>query len=168
MKFWLSLLLLLSTLAIAAPGDDRVLAAREAFRSGARIKPGAQLEIMRGTHHQDEHHALEPWVEYWQLRQSLDDNNSDGVEEFLARQEGSYLAEKLRGDWLKMLGKRRQWEDFQREYAQLQAPDNELVCYALQTRLTLQRDALALEEARPMWFRVLDLPESCALANHPP
>lgn len=162
MKFWSIFFLFGSALALAAPGDDRVLAAREAFRNGERIKPGAHFNIIRSATRPNEHHDLEPWVEYWQLRQQMDAGNSDGVQEYLEHQEGSYLAEKLRGDWLKVLGKQRQWEDFQREYPLLQLPDNELVCYVLQTRLALQQDMLALDEARSIWFRVFDLPESCA------
>ncbi len=161
MKLCLCLLLLFSSLALAAPGDDRVLAAREAFRNGERIKLDAQINFMRSENRQNEHHDLEPWVEYWQLRQRLDDGSTDGVAEFLTRQSGSYLAERLRGDWLKFLGKRHEWEAFQREYPQLQQSDTELVCYALQGRSVLQNDPLALDEARPLWFRVLDLPASC-------
>ncbi len=157
MKFWLCLLSLLPALAMAVPGDDRVLAAREAFRNGERIKL-ARFDL---AGHSQDAHDLDPWVDYWHLRQRLEDNDQTGVTEFLARQSGSYLAERLRGDWLKTLGKRQQWEAFQSEYPQLKQPDNELVCLALQARLAGQRDKTALEEARPLWFTVLDLPEAC-------
>ncbi|MFA7267833.1 MAG: transglycosylase SLT domain-containing protein [Sterolibacterium sp.] len=159
MKHWLWLLWLLPTLALSLPGDDKVLAAREAFRSGERVKLGKQADALRGMAAQ---HDLQPWVEYWSLVQRLDEGNGDDVKEFLARQDASYLAEKLRGDWLKWLGKRHQWGDFQREYPALAQPDQELACDELQGRLTVQQDPTALDEARPLWFTALELPESCA------
>ena len=164
MKLWFCLFSLLCTLAQAAPGDARVLAAREAFRNGERSRLFAQLDVAERTRDQagqTAQHDLEPWIEYWQLRQRLDDGHADGISAFLRRQSGSYLAEKLRGDWLKDLGKRQKWEDFQREFPPLQQPDNELTCYALQGRLAVQHDAAALDEARPLWLGALDMPESC-------
>lgn len=158
MKHWLWLLSLFSALAWATPGDELVLAAHDAFRSGERIKLGRQLDTLRTLNNQ---HELLPWVEYWQLRLRLDDENSAGVSDFLTRQAGSYLAEKLRGESLKLLGKQQQWSDFQREYALLAQPNQELGCYAWQARLAVQQDPAVLDQARPLWFTALDLPESC-------
>jgi soluble lytic murein transglycosylase len=104
---------------------------------------------------------LAPWVEYWQLRLRLEEDSTTGVAEFLERESGSYLAEKLRGEWLRYLGKNRDWEAFQREYPSLVQPDQEVVCYSLQARLERQQDITALDEARPLWFAVVDLPDSC-------
>ncbi|MDD5175133.1 MAG: transglycosylase SLT domain-containing protein [Sterolibacterium sp.] len=161
MKHWLWLLCVLPALAVSSPGDDRVLAAREAFRNGEHVKLGKQVDALRSITGQEGQHDLQPWVEYWYLAQRLEDGDSGGVKGFLARQNGSYLAERLRGDWLKQLGKGRQWEEFQREYPALAQPDQELACYALQGRLAVQQDPAALDEARPLWFTTLDLPESC-------
>jgi soluble lytic murein transglycosylase len=165
MKHWLWLLCLFPSLALSLPGDDKVLAAREAFRNGERVKLGRQLDSLRSTDGSAiGQHDLQPWVEYWYLVQRLEDGGDEGVKEFLARPglSASYLAEKLRGDWLKQLGKRHQWETFQREYPALQQPDQELACYAAEGRLTMQQDPAALEEVRPLWFTAADLPDSCA------
>ena len=166
MKHWLWLLCVLPTLAWSLPGDDKVLAAREAFRNGERVKLGRQLDALRslgGASGAAGQHELQPWVEYWYLLQRLEEGNSDEVKEFLARPNlsGAYLAEKLRADWLKQLGKRHQWESFQREYPALQQPDQELACYAVAGRLAVQQDPLALEEVRPLWFAATDLPDAC-------
>ncbi len=169
MKRWLCLFSLIPALfpalAAAAPGDDKVLAAREAFRLGERIKLGAQYDQMAGARPALQH-DLAPWVEYWFLRQRLDDNNSEGVADFLQRQNGSYLAEKLRGDWLKWLGKRQKWEDFEREATALVQPDTELSCYVLQGRIarpgsTTEETQSAIEAASPLWLNVLELPDAC-------
>lgn len=160
MKRCVWLLLFVCPLVAAAPGDENVLAAREAFRNGEPVKLGKQLDALRAR---SQKHELEPWVEYWQLRQRMDDDAGVGVEidGFLARQPGSYLAEKLRGEWLKTLGKRQQWDEFQREYPPLVQLDQEVSCYAMQGRLAVQQDQTALDEARPLWFSSLALPESC-------
>lgn len=137
----------------AATVDDRILLAREAFRVGDGIKLARQMDAVRG-------HDLEPYVEYWQLSMRLADGEPAQFRDFLSRHAGSYLAEKLRGEWLKSLGKRREWDLFDAEYIKLAQPDQETVCHALQSRLRLP-DPSALEEARPLWFSSLELPDSC-------
>jgi soluble lytic murein transglycosylase len=137
----------------AASADERVLAAKDAVQRGDRAKLAKQLEAVRG-------HELEPYVEYWLLRLRLEEAGRDELRDFLARQSGSYLADKLRGEWLKVLGKRREWDAFDAEYPPLVQNDQEITCYALQNRLRLA-DLGALEEARPLWFAAADLPEAC-------
>jgi soluble lytic murein transglycosylase len=155
MKRLLCALVLASSLPAlhAANGDERVLAAKDAVQRGDRARLAKQLEAVRG-------HELEPYVEYWLLRLRLEEAGSDEVRDFLARQSGSYLADKLRGEWLKVLGKRREWDVFDAEYPPLVQTDQEITCYALQNRLRLA-DLGALEEARPLWFAAAELPDSC-------
>ncbi|MBL8492353.1 MAG: hypothetical protein JNM82_16345, partial [Rhodocyclaceae bacterium] len=144
----------------AAPNaDDRFLMARDAFRAGERIRLAKAADGLAG-------HDLEPWARYWVLRQRIEDAEAlDGpmgelMSEFLASHPGSYLAEKLRADWLRVLGRRQQWEAFGREFPALLQPEPDLVCYQIQSRL-LAQDAKALDEARTLWFAAADLPESC-------
>jgi soluble lytic murein transglycosylase len=141
-------------LAFANPGDEQFLAAREAFRNGERARLAKNLEALQG-------HEMRPWVEYWQLRLKLEDNQADGVADFLGREAGSYVAEKMRADWLRWLGKQGAWSSFQQEYPKLAQPDAELSCYSLQARLAAQQDSTALDEARPLWFTLLDMPDAC-------
>jgi len=145
-------------LALSAPGDDKVLAAREAFRNGERIKLGKQVTALAA---QASQHDLQPWVDYWRLQQRLDDGDSAGVREFLALQQGSYLAEKVRGEWLKLLGKQRKWDEFPREYAGLAQPDQEVACYEVQGRLSGGQVPAAPDEVEALWTTLLDLPDSC-------
>jgi len=135
-------------------GDNQVLAARDAYRSGNAAKLAKQLDAVRG-------HELAPYVEYWQLSMRLTDSDPALVRDFLAPNEGSYIAEKLRGEWLKTLGRRQQWDLFDSEYSKLPQPDQDTVCYALQSRLRLS-DSSALEEARPLWFSLPDMSDACS------
>ena len=161
MKHWLWLLSFLPLLVLASPGDDRVLAAREAFRNGERIKLAKQLDTLGSATPEGEVHDLQPWVEYWYLQQRLDDGNSAGVREFLGRHNGSYLAEKLRGELLKLLARQQDWDAFRGEYPLLAQPDQELACYEVQGRLSSGQSAVALDELRALWTSVLDLPDAC-------
>jgi soluble lytic murein transglycosylase len=154
MKSLFHILLVVPLLAFANPQDDQFLAAREAFRNGERARLARGLEALKGS-------EMQPWVEYWQLRLKLEDNQVGAIPEFLERQSGSYIAEKLRSDWLRWLGKQGAWTTFQQEYPKLFQPDAELACYALQARLAAQQDESALAEARPLWFSLLDMPDSC-------
>jgi soluble lytic murein transglycosylase len=152
-----ALALALTSLACAKSDDDagaRFMTARDAFRAGERVRLAKIGESLRGT-------EFSPWVEHWQLRLRLEDESSDGVAEFLERENASYLAEKLRGEWLKYLGKRQQWELFEKQYPLLNQPDQEVVCYDWQARLAGHNEANALDEARPLWFSGTDLPDSC-------
>lgn len=137
----------------AAGGGDPILAARDAVQRGDRAKLARQLEAARG-------HVLAPYVEYWLLQLRLQEVDSAEPRDFLARHAGTYLADKLRGEWLKVLGKRQEWDVFDAEYPPLAQPDQEITCYALQNRLRLA-DLGALDEARPLWFSAADLAESC-------
>jgi len=149
----LSLLVAVAS-AIAAPKDERFLAARDAYRAGDRGK----LEKLAGELHG---HDLEDYVEYWLLASRLPDQlDADAARDFIARHERTWLAEKLRSDWLRVLGKKQQWADFDGEYPKLVAPDQELACYALQSRRA-RGDASMLDDAQPLWLSLLEPPPPC-------
>ena len=145
-------LLLLPLTAIAAPGDEAFLQARDAFAKGDRIKLARAIDNLKG-------HELRVWAEYYQLRQLLEEDAS-GVADFIERESGSLAAERLRSDWIKSVGKRGQWTLVAREYPKLQQPDLEAQCYGLQARLQ-REDPAALNDARTIWFGSADLPEPC-------
>jgi len=141
------LLAAVSAPVLADRGDAAFLLARDAFRNGERVRLGRQLEALQG-------HPLQPWAEYWALRQHLDDGDASGVPDYLKRHAGAYLAEKLRGDWLRVLGKAGDWESFRRELPALALPDAEVSCYAAQA-------AGNPETVRPLWNGGQDLPQAC-------
>ena len=149
-----SIVLAAANVAIAEPSDDLFLAAKDAARAGDRAK----LERLSGELNGYE---LESYVTYWRLQPDLKTMpDTTAVRAFLADNAGSYLAEKLRGDWLKQLGKQQQWSTFDAEYPALVQPDQELACYALQSRRA-RGDASALDDVLPLWLTLMDTPESC-------
>jgi len=150
----LTLALMLPLRAAAAPEDD-LLAARDAFnaRNAARLTQYAQK--LRG-------HPLEVFARYWQLSLKLDEASPEEVRAFLNAHTDSFLADRLRGEWLKVLGRQQNWALFSAEYPLLVNEDGDLTCHALQARLALfPADNSPLQEAKRIWFNGTDLPSSC-------
>jgi hypothetical protein len=137
----------------AEPTRQRFLAARDAFRAGDAARLDRVAPRLNG-------HLLEQYVSYWQIRLKLDDADPARVRAFLASYDGQPLADRLRGEWLKSLGKREQWALFAAEYPKRAGDDTDLDCYAIQWRRARDGDAV-LEEARPYWASGQDQPESC-------
>ena len=146
-------LLLLAANACAAAGDDDFLAMREAFRVNDTRKLELYAPRLKG-------HVLEPYAAYWQLRSRLEDAAPETVRAFLAEYKDTFVAERMRSDWLKRLGNRQQWELFEAERAALVDDDVDITCYGLQARA--RTDATAVREARSLWFTEKDTPASCA------
>lgn len=159
MKFCLTVFLLaFQCLAAHAAGasagaDERFLAARDAVRAGDRAKFERIAPELQG-------YELEAYVEYWRLLLDLSSVDPATVKAFLKRHEKSYIAEKLRVDWLKLQGRKQQWAEFDAEYPALAQPDQELLCYALQSRRS-SGDTRVYEEAMPLWLSLIEPPEPC-------
>ena len=166
---WLKILTPLiagAALAAAAPwaaaqnrGDDTLLEMQQAFRKGDKSRLTALLPTVRG-------HALEPWAAYWELRARLDQAQSDQVNAFLQRFAGTYQEDRLRNDWLLLLGQRRDWDQFAdlHPYYRM-GDDREVRCYALaidQIKGTAAEDAGA--EVLSNWYALRDLDDGCSNA----
>ncbi len=140
------------------PQDSVLLAARGAFDASSRARLVALAPKLKG-------HTLEPYVEYWQLFLRLPAASAEDVRDFLSRYPDTVLAEQLRADWLKVLGKSGRWELFQAEYAALSADDPEVTCYALLARWK-REDASVRADFNSFWNVPRELPEGClALAR---
>ena len=146
-------LLLCAGVVFGASLDDDFLAAREAFRVGDSVRLERYAKSLNG-------YVLEPYVAYWQFKLRLEDAAPAEVQALLARFKDGPLADRLRADWLKVLGIKQQWDLFDAEYPQLTGEDKELLCFALQSRFRAGGTE-ALNDARALWFSGRDLPDSC-------
>jgi soluble lytic murein transglycosylase len=136
-----------------AQSDSDFLAAKSAFDRGDWRRLDALAPALSA-------HVLARYVEYWQLKSRLDDATPDAVQAFLARFPDSPVADRLRIDWLKVLGKHGDWNRFAIDYPRATGEDTELACYAVQYRY--QRDGVAaLAAARPLWFTGQSTPDAC-------
>lgn len=134
--------------------DTAFLTARDAFRAGDHNKLDKAAAALGSGH------ELAPYVEYFQLRMNLEQLDPAAVRAFLDRFEHSYVAEKMRADWLRLLARKTQWELFSDEYPKLLAPEQDMACYSLQARLARQ-DKTALDEAQALWLGLLEPPDAC-------
>jgi len=139
--------------AFAFSGSTDFLAAHDAFRAGDTAKLNQFAKRLQKT-------PLEVYVSYYQLRLALENTGPREIREFLSRPEDTPIIDQLRGEWLKQLGKKEQWDIFDTEYPRLLNEDTELTCYALQSRLR-KHDQAALHEARGLWLNGKSQPESC-------
>ncbi len=152
-----SVVLAIATLCIVpharAQSDAEFLAAKAAYERGDWRRLDALVPALSG-------HLLERYVRYWQLKSRLDDASPEMVQGFIASYPDGPLAERLRGEWLKTLGKRGDWDRFAVESRQSATDDTELACYGVQYRY--QRDGVgALAGARPLWFTGSSTPDAC-------
>ena len=142
------------------PKADAVLAdMAQAFRKGERKRLSALLPQTRG-------HVLEPWAAYWELRARLDVASTSEVRQFLQRWAGTYQEDRLRNDWLLLLGSRRDWSTFEEEYpAYRMRDDREVRCYALTVEMLRKGPSSALaEEVQRLWMSQRDADDGCTLA----
>jgi len=142
-------------------GDDKVLDAYAAWKQNNRAKLTQLLPQVQG-------HALEPWVAYWELRSRLDTATPQEVQDFFTKYAGTYQEDRLRNDWLLLLGQRRDWEGFGAEYPKFRMNDDrEVRCYALLVQ-SVREGAKApqslADEVKRLWLQQREADDGCAQA----
>jgi len=133
--------------------DDALLGAYDAYRAGDPIKFAKHAARIEG-------HVLEPWLDYWRLSMRLEDAANREVREFFAKHPNDYVTERLRSDWLRVLGKRGDWTEFERQSPLYTRDDLEVACYRWIVRLE-RGDENALADAMAMWLEPAELPDGC-------
>ena len=141
-------------------GDSLIVDMSKAFRASNKGRLTQLLPQVRG-------HALEPWAAYWELRARLSEASAQEVQDFMARYAGSYQEDRLRNDWLLLLGQRRDWAGFAAEYPNYRMNDDrEVRCYALLVdhlkNPTL--DARLSDEVRKNWYAQREADDGCNAA----
>ena len=147
---------------VTSAGDSVILEMNQAFRRGDRKRLAALLPQARG-------HALEPWAAYWELKARLAEASTQEVDNFIARYAGTYQEDRLRNDWLLLLGERRDWAGFAAEHPKFRmGDDKEVRCYALLVE-SLQganpaRQLAIADEVRKNWLSQRDADDGCTAA----
>ncbi|RRD58893.1 lytic transglycosylase domain-containing protein [Comamonadaceae bacterium OH2545_COT-014] len=145
------------TAAEAPSADAVVLQMRQAFRQGDKAQLAALLPLAAG-------HPLEPWAAYWALKARLDEALPDEVDAFLRRFAGTYQEDRLRNDWLRLLGQRRDWAAFMAHEPLFRMRDDAQVrCYALALAF-MTRQAAVGDEVRRLWHAQRELDDGCLFA----
>ena len=142
-----------------AAADEVMVEMSQAFKTGNSKRLTSLLPQTRG-------HTLEPWAAYWELRARLETATPDEVQNFFKRVAGTYQEDRLRNDWLLLLGQRRDWNSFAAELKQFRMNDDrEVRCYAL---IAAPADSAAFPgaaiELKLQWYAQKEADDGCALA----
>ncbi|MES2759836.1 MAG: transglycosylase SLT domain-containing protein [Pseudomonadota bacterium] len=101
-------------------------------------------------------YAIPSYVDYYRLKPRLRDASPDEVRDFLARHQGSAIADRLRNDWLLELGRNRDWANFDQQLPLYVINDDlQVKCYGLMSRAVkgekVAADARALLVSPPAY-----------------
>jgi soluble lytic murein transglycosylase len=144
-----------------APGlsaaDAVILDMREAFGKGQTQR---LTELLPRTRN----HVLAPWAAYWELRARREPAEPEEISRFFNRFAGTYQEDRLRNDWLLLLGKNRDWSRLVVEAPSYRMQDDrEVRCYVLAMEHSLARVDMA-PEVKSLWLAQKNKDEGCALA----
>jgi len=137
--------------------DNVLLDMQQAFRKGDSTRLAALQPLAQG-------HLLAPWAAYWTLRAHLDTATPDEVNTFFNQYRGTYQEDRLRNDWLLLLGQRRDWAHFAEVAPDFRMNDDrEVRCYTLAMENILAKVNMA-EEVKTQWYAAKDAGDGCTLA----
>ncbi len=137
--------------------DTLVQDMAEAYKKLDRKRLSALLPQVQG-------HVLEPWAAYWELSARLEDARTDEIRDFLKRYAGTYQEDRLRNEWLLLLGKRRDWTTFNAELPLYRMNDDASVrCYALLSEAQNSGTDVA-QQVQDLWLAQRDAEEGCTAA----
>ena len=140
-----------------ALADATILEMNQAFKQGNTRRLSDLLPQARG-------HVLEPWAAYWELRARLETASPGEIEAFLTHFAGTYQEDRLRNDWLLLLGQRQEWGSFMAEYPNFRMNDDRSVrCYALLTAFNSGKLDVAAE-VQSLWLTQREADDGCAAA----
>ena len=138
--------------------DQAVLEARDAFRKG---NPRQLQAVLPKT----ESHVLAPLTAYWGMRMGLETAGNDRIRTYLDTWQGTYYEDRLRNDWLRLLGSRQDWHTFLAEWPRYRMNDDKQVhCHLLHARLITQGSLTAAEagDAATTWLAQKEADDACA------
>ena len=147
---------------VTDPKSDAVISdMAQAFKRGDRKRLSALLPQAKG-------HPLEAWAAYWELKARLDEASTQEVRSYLNRYAGTYQEDRLRNDWLLLLGSRRDWTTLADEHPHYRMRDDrELRCYILTVEL-IEKGPRATpdlaDEVRRNWMGMREADDGCTLA----
>ena len=141
-------------------GDNLIVEMNQAFKRGDRKRLSTLLPQAKG-------HALESYAAYWELKARLPEATAQELQDFYVRYAGTYAEDRLRNDWLLLLGQRREWAAFALEYPNYRmGDDREVRCYALLVEHLKNpaQDARLADEVRKNWYAQRDADDGCRSA----
>ncbi len=147
--------LLANNHALAAAGDDGLLQARAAYDKKNEIALSQYVDKL-----QNQNYILAPYADYWRMLLNLEDADNKTVVDFINTYSEYPFADRLRGEYLKKLGKKQDWAAFAEEFTNYQSEDAAVACYAAEASAA-NGDASLLESAKALWMQPKEQPATC-------
>jgi soluble lytic murein transglycosylase len=105
-------------------------------------------------------YPIPSYVDYYRLKPRVKDAPVAEIRGFLARYNGSAIADRLRNDWLLELGKAGDWVTFDEQYPQFELNDDtQLKCYVLMSKAGKGQNVA--KEARVLLVSPKDYGDAC-------
>jgi soluble lytic murein transglycosylase len=80
-------------------------------------------------------YPLASFADYWKIKVRQPDVSDAVIKQFIDRYDGQFVADRLRNDWLLMLGKRADWKQFDQQHPLFAlADDPQVDCYAVASK----------------------------------
>ena len=152
----------LVTAPVTAPVDDAALNDQRflALRDAAAKEDGTRAQDLAN---QLATYPLASYVDYYRIRANLRNPagvNVNDVQHFFSLYDGSAIADRLRNDWLLLLGRKNDWATFDTQYAQFVLKDDaQVTCYAMLSKL--QQGGNVADEARRFLTSAKPYGEGC-------
>ncbi|MBI1771433.1 MAG: lytic transglycosylase domain-containing protein, partial [Burkholderiales bacterium] len=138
---------------LIANDDDRFMALRDAAMHDDAASVEQYAAMLKN-------YAIPSYIDYYRIRSRLVKTSNSEFREFISKYEGSAIADRLRNDWLLLLGRRGEWDLFDQQYPQfVVADDNQLRCYSQLSKAMKQQKVAT--EARNLLNSPRDYGEGC-------
>jgi soluble lytic murein transglycosylase len=155
-----------SSTAELTESDRTFIELRAAAKKNDVVRSAQLAASLTNYPHQD-------YVTYYRIKpqlfnaagEPLADSTADSqVKDFIAKYQGSALADRMRNDWLLVLSKRKDWAQFDVQYPQFALNDDTQVkCYALQSKLAQGQNPTKLAiDAREILLNPRYYGQACA------
>ena len=158
---WSSLYLLsLNPILTYATSNTAVLAKqRVVFQQAKKALETNQIPQFHALQSQLNDYPLQPYLDYLYLRHRLSQSNNAIIDQFLAENEGSFYAQRLRNAWLDRLAQTKQWQSFIDVYRAPQSVSRQ--CLRLQALIATNQYEQALKDTPELWLSAKSQPTSC-------
>ncbi|WLI89299.1 transglycosylase SLT domain-containing protein [Massilia sp. R2A-15] len=134
--------------------DDAFLLLREAARQDDAVAAATYAARLPN-------YPIPSYVDYYRLKPRIRDASADEIRAFLAKWQGSAIADRMRNDWLLELGRNRDWANFDQQLPLFVLNDDlQVKCYALMSRAVKGERVAA--DARALLQNPPNYGEACA------
>ena len=133
--------------------DDRFMALRDAAYHDDASNAELHADALAS-------YDIPSYVDYYRIRSHLLRASNAEISDFINRYDGSAIADRMRNDWLNLLGKRGNWDLFDQQYPLfVVADDNQLRCYAVLSKAV--KGQKVINEAKNLLNAPRDYGDGC-------